>query len=323
MKKSIVIAGNGPSLRAIDYARLPKDFDVFRCNQFFFEDRYYLGKEITGFFISLDTVEESFTSSVVLGKRNEYFFQERYVSGLIFNASGFDWYHNIPSIVSATDILFRHPKIKKFVIDNYVAFNISPTTGTLMILTAIALGYQEIYVTGIDLYLQPELYAFQTNQAKTLATFVDTSLPAFTASLYHSLEYEYDLLKFTSTLEGIELYALSPNTLLAEYYPLAPVQNDTPYHPEEKEEDYLQDLVLSKRKQLEIERLELERLDLERVEYQNTHQGFVQKIKKIAIQKGLQQEWDFLREHWLIKLCYSIIKLPYICLKIIIKIFTN
>ena len=45
-KKPCVVAGNGPSLAAIDYARLPKDFDVFRCNQFYLEDKYYLGREV-------------------------------------------------------------------------------------------------------------------------------------------------------------------------------------------------------------------------------------------------------------------------------------
>ena len=46
--KPIIIAGNGPSLKEIDYKRLPKEYDVFRCNQFFFEDKYYLGKDVTG-----------------------------------------------------------------------------------------------------------------------------------------------------------------------------------------------------------------------------------------------------------------------------------
>ncbi|EAJ3978590.1 alpha-2,3 sialyltransferase, partial [Campylobacter jejuni] len=45
MKKAI-IAGNGPSLLSIDYSRLPKNYDLFRTNQFYFEDKYYLGKKV-------------------------------------------------------------------------------------------------------------------------------------------------------------------------------------------------------------------------------------------------------------------------------------
>lgn len=48
--KKVIIAGNGPSLKEIDYSRLPNDFDVFRCNQFYFEDKYYLGKKCKAVF---------------------------------------------------------------------------------------------------------------------------------------------------------------------------------------------------------------------------------------------------------------------------------
>ena len=43
-----IIAGNGPSLARIDYTRLPQEFDVYRCNRFYFEEKYYLGKRVQG-----------------------------------------------------------------------------------------------------------------------------------------------------------------------------------------------------------------------------------------------------------------------------------
>ena len=42
-KENVVVAGNGPSLKEIDYSRLPEKFDIFRTTQFYFEDKYYLG----------------------------------------------------------------------------------------------------------------------------------------------------------------------------------------------------------------------------------------------------------------------------------------
>ena len=48
--KSVIIAGNGTSLKSIDYSLLPKDYDIFRCNQFYFEDHYFLGKKIKRYF---------------------------------------------------------------------------------------------------------------------------------------------------------------------------------------------------------------------------------------------------------------------------------
>lgn len=48
--QNVIIAGNGPSLQSINYQRLPKKYDIFRYNQFYFEDKYYLGKIKKSFF---------------------------------------------------------------------------------------------------------------------------------------------------------------------------------------------------------------------------------------------------------------------------------
>ena len=44
--KKCVVSGNAPSLKEIDYKRLPFAYDLFRCNQFYLEDKYYLGNKI-------------------------------------------------------------------------------------------------------------------------------------------------------------------------------------------------------------------------------------------------------------------------------------
>lgn len=45
-QKSVLVLGNGPSLRNLNYAALPIDVDIFRVNQFYFEDFYFAGKEV-------------------------------------------------------------------------------------------------------------------------------------------------------------------------------------------------------------------------------------------------------------------------------------
>ena len=72
MKKCAVIAGNGPSLAAIDYKRLPKDFDVFRCNQFYLEDAYYLGRQIDSVFFVTWAMLENYYTLQHLMERGEY-----------------------------------------------------------------------------------------------------------------------------------------------------------------------------------------------------------------------------------------------------------
>ena len=52
----------------------------------------------------------------------------------------------------------------------------------------------------------------------------------------------------------------------------------------------------------------------------NTKQNFKQNIKNKFIEKNLVGEWDFVRQYWLTQLIYQTIKLPYMILKIIIKL---
>lgn len=70
--KKVIIAGNGPSLKEIDYSRLPNDFDVFRCNQFYFEDKYYLGKKCKAVFYNTYFFFEQYYTLKHLIQNQEY-----------------------------------------------------------------------------------------------------------------------------------------------------------------------------------------------------------------------------------------------------------
>ncbi len=70
--KKVIIAGNGPSLKEIDYSRLPNDFDVFRCNQFYFEDKYYLGKKCKAVFYTPNFFFEQYYTLKHLIQNQEY-----------------------------------------------------------------------------------------------------------------------------------------------------------------------------------------------------------------------------------------------------------
>lgn len=59
--KAVIVAGNGESLSQIDYRLLPKNYDVFRCNQFYFEERYFLGNKIKAVFFT----PGSFLSNII------------------------------------------------------------------------------------------------------------------------------------------------------------------------------------------------------------------------------------------------------------------
>ncbi|HED6100973.1 TPA: alpha-2,3-sialyltransferase, partial [Campylobacter jejuni] len=70
--QNIIIAGNGPSLKNINYKRLPREYDVFRCNQFYFEDKYYLGKKIKAVFFNPGVFLQQYHTAKQLILKNEY-----------------------------------------------------------------------------------------------------------------------------------------------------------------------------------------------------------------------------------------------------------
>ena len=311
--KPIVIAGNGPSLKEIDYKRLPKEFDVFRCNLFFLEDKYYLGKDVTSYFMRIDTLDTLFATSSVLNINKEYNIQNRYFPGYATNwtKESLAYFY---SLKYASDMYRSHEIILRFLDEWVNTYQKYPTTGIVMILTAVALGYTEIYVTGIEFFKTKDgnRYGFSIDQKSDLAQNSNFSNTGEYASA-HSEETDRAAIDLVKTFEDVKIYCLSENTELSKLLPLAPVQNDSPYIPEDKPEGYLKDIVLSFEQQKE------EKEKLLHEEYER-NQGIKQKIKNIFIKKDLVDEWDFIRQNSLVRFVYQTIKLPYIILKIIIKL---
>ncbi len=339
--KPIVIAGNGPSLKDIDYRRLPKEYDVFRCTQFFFEDKYYLGKEVTGFFMGHPTFQSLFNTSIVLESSNEYFFKDKYFSGLILDDSIYnrEFLKYFWTTLAAFDIYTKHPQISQFINNYFVRYELYPTTGIIMILTAVALGYTEIYVTGIDFYdSKTDLYAFDIDKADVLNNkvakiiygdvFLKLGDPFLNPNIWHTEEMERDCIKLIKNLEDVNIYSITPNSKLSTILPLASLQNEKPYVPIEKPEGYLKDIILTVQEQREQEQREQreqeQREQREQREQENKskeNKNIKQKIKNIFIKKDLVGEWDFIRQYWLVRFIYQTIKFPYIILKIIKKLY--
>ena len=302
--KPIVIAGNGPSLKEIDYRRLPKEYDVFRCTQFFFEDKYYLGKEVTGFFMGEDVFPSLFNTAIILESLQEYFFENKYFSGVILDDK-IDlkmFLKDFWTAQAAFDIYTKHKQISQFINNHLVSHGVYPTTGNIMIFTAIALGYTEIYVTGIDFYdTKTELYAFDLDSSNTLKNKVKFENPFSNSKSWHNEEYDKKGVELVKILEGINIYSITPDSKLSTLLPLAPIQNDTPYIPTPKPENYLKDIILTEQDR-------------------RAQKGIKQKIKNIFIKKDLKNEWEFMRQNSLVRFIYQTIKLPYIMMKIIIKL---
>ena len=113
---------------------------------------------------------------------------------------------------------------------------------------------------------------------------------------------EYKYIELIKSFTGINIHAISPDSKLSTLLPLAPIQNDAPYIPTEKPENYIKDLILSKRQE------------------QIAQKSIKQKIKNIFIKKDLVGEWEFISQNSLVRFAYQTIKLPYIMMRIIVKL---
>lgn len=272
MMRPIVIAGNGPSLSKIDYSRLPKDFEVFRCNQFFLEQQYFLGKKIKGVFYNPFLLKQQYFTLHCLKERGEYEVEDVYCNismGMwdrqTFDKKPRDWEselkYNYPLVKSTYPYLSAMKEFDALFKFYALYYEKRFTSGIMMLITAIAQGYKEIYLTGIDFYVGGGVdYAFEVKGD----TQLNRILPAFNDENFkdsvHNKDVDVSAIKLAQSLEGIKLYAISPDTPLCEILPLAPVQEGSDHFEVfSKPEGYICDLV-----SLPLEKLEEDRANSSR-----------------------------------------------------------
>ncbi len=243
--KKIVIAGSGPSLKNIDYRRLPKDIDILRTNHFYKEDYYYLGKNVnyyfpyvrSGFFeylpvVLAKTMEGTynifkyFSNDLFLIDYFSYLADFEYVSPYIFDISPV-----IKDIDNSKSILNYLKLYRDYHKKDNSCFWLN--AGTMSIVKAIELGYKEIYIVGIELQDADKWNHFynETNTQK-----YDMSAH----KKFHSSKLEKDLIKYMSNLPDIKMYSISDSCGINEILELAPIQNDNPYIPIKKTKEEME-----------------------------------------------------------------------------------
>ena len=244
-KKPCIVAGNGPSLAAIDYARLPKDFDVFRCNQFYFEDKYYLGKEIKLAFANPGVLFEQLYTLRTLHYRGEYD-----IDGIVctnFNLDHIDYGYKerkmrFGGVMEGQEILDNLGRFRDFLHYNELFLSRRITSGIYMCAVAVALGYKQIYIAGIDFYEGDRPYAFEFLKKNLLRLSPDFS-PDGQPYGGHGKDVDLEGLEFLAKHYGVEFYSLCPSSPLSKHLPLASPTGGG-MRPESRSADSIQDLLI-------------------------------------------------------------------------------
>ncbi|MGC6408548.1 alpha-2,3-sialyltransferase [Bisgaard Taxon 45] len=252
-KKVAVVAGNGQSLAEIDYSLLPEKYDVFRCNQFYFEERYFLGKKLKAVFFTPEVFLEQYYTLYHLKQNNEYFVDEIILSS--FNhptvdleqnqkiqnlfVDAINGYENYLAKLTAFDVYLRYKELYE---------NQRITSGVYMCAVAIAMGYTDIYLTGIDFYQSnKEKYAFDYKQPNILHLLPDFQKNKIQFD-YHHEHVDLEALHFLQEHYQVNLYSLSPTSPLSEHFPAPPVEaNGEVTFVAQQKENYIHDILLPPR----------------------------------------------------------------------------
>lgn len=223
--KAVLVAGNGPSLAKIDYNRLPSDLDIFRCNNFYLEEQYFIGKKIKAAFFNRLSFFEQQATMEALKERDEYqcelIVYSEPESALHNIESSQELFTYFPDTLSFFDFYqAKLPELAKYTMKLVTLEGRYMTSGTAAVVTAVAMGYKKIYITGIDLYVGTQDYAFDSKKPNltNLQPILKDKIPF---GDWHSAQTEIAILQKLQELYDIEIYSASPTSPLSEYFPLA------------------------------------------------------------------------------------------------------
>lgn len=249
-KKVAVVAGNGKSLARIDYSLLPQKYDVFRCNQFYFEERYFLGKKIKAVFFTPKVFLEQYYTLYHLKKNNAYFVDEIILSSFNHPTVDLEQSEKIQNLFVDAINGYDHYLAKLTAFDVYLRYkelyeSQRITSGVYMCAVAIAMGYTDIYLTGIDFYQSnKENYAFDHKRPNIIHLLPDFQEDK-TQFAYHHEHVDLEALHFLQEHYQVNLYSLSPTSPLSQHFPPRPVEtNSETTFVAPLKENYINDILL-------------------------------------------------------------------------------
>ncbi|MGX2982520.1 alpha-2,3-sialyltransferase [Helicobacter sp. 23-1045] len=219
------------------------NFAIFRCNQFYFERKYYLGKRVDFAFVVPNYLLENHFTHSVLKFRGEYEIGRTIATTIGFKSPDrfyCDHSHIFPYIKSGEAYLAKLEAFYHFMKFNELHYNARPTSGIYMCAVAVALGFREIYIAGIDLYQSSATYAFECKTPNVLKKD-----PNFgPVGDMHSLEIDLEALEFLAKNYGVKFYSICPNSPISKYISLPKAQNKVSFVVESKPTNYTKDIII-------------------------------------------------------------------------------
>ncbi|MCD7061402.1 alpha-2,3-sialyltransferase [Pelagibacterium xiamenense] len=216
--KRFVVAGSGPSLLALDPARIDAESTIVRVNNFFFEETYHLGRRADLVQVGGDRWIFPFYAATL----------KKLVAEGTYSVGAWSCHqrHVIARGQRALDLPFmplgyRDAAAEKAITGLIEAHDKTPTTGILAIINAHALGAETITLAGIDLYAAPDRYAHRL-EGHSAALVQQIGTAGYNLK-FHDPELDLAILRYLADRADVELYRSAPEAVALDFLPLAPV----------------------------------------------------------------------------------------------------
>lgn len=280
----IVIVGNGPSVSRINYKRLPKEFLTFRINNFFLEDKYYLGKNVDLCYASMPIDNSIYTLLGTITNHeykfnSNFFFTRERVTGRFPDQSLF------PRI-EIEKLLSLDIKMSSYMAEIFHYQQKHITSGILSLLASIVMGFKKIYLIGLDFYSDTDRrYAYKLGENYKKSLTKEDLVVGYSETL-HSRDIDLKGLDIALSYPDVQIQSICDDAFVNQFVDLAEANNKSPMKVSKKTGDWTNDLLIAPNLQTEPRNL----------------------ITKLSLQKEIK----YIKKSLFIKLIWGLIVQPLV-----------
>jgi hypothetical protein len=222
MNHVTVVAGNGLSLTRIAAGRVVAGDTIIRTNNFFFEDRYFLGKTVDLAFVGGDPRVAPFVFETLNRARSHYDVRQWSASSDRVARIGQRFlqtpYRPMQPADQATTAKLAELQAR---------YQVVPSTGIQALLMARAMGARRIVLAGIDLYAGPQRYAYAPGRHQRDLLGGDLATRAYDRHLHHP-DLDREMIGWLANRPGMTLWRSADCPALDGLLDLAPERPGTP-----------------------------------------------------------------------------------------------
>lgn len=247
---TLIVGGNGPSLRDSNLNLIQSPYHVYRCNQFYFEDKYFLGKNIETVTFNPEVFFEQYYTLGKIRLKKEYHINKVYSSRMFWGSQRLyppigHFQKLYPEVTEIHEEFLKTKKSREIL--SYIKYedlyhSRRVTSGVLLLFLGAVNGYKRIFLTGIDFYESQE-YAFDHKKTQILQL-----MPNFQGNLrsnIHSKQVDLQFIEIIKDTFDLEIYSLSPTSPMNKIFPMPNHKNFIQiYEPEIKPEGFIGDILI-------------------------------------------------------------------------------